>query len=248
MARVRERAEFDLESPVLVEGLPGVGLVGKIATDHLVDEYDMTYVASVECDGIPEVAVYDEDDYTARPPVRVYADEERDLLALQADVPVNRVAAEEFAACVTSWVADVDATPLYLSGFPRQNDDPSHVPEVFGVATGGGAAMLTENGIDTPPERGVVGGPTGALVNRADAEDVDGACLVVESDPQFPDPAAAKQLLDDGIDPLADIDVDTDTLVEQAEEIREQKETLAQRMQQAGEEESSQAQPMRMFE
>ncbi|GAD51792.1 hypothetical conserved protein [Halarchaeum acidiphilum MH1-52-1] len=248
MACVRERVEFDLDDPVLVEGLPGVGLVGKIATDHLVDQFDMTYVGSVDCEGLPEVAVYDEDDYTARPPVRIYADEERDLLALQADIPVNRVAAAEFAECVTDWVTDVGATPLYLSGFPTQEDDPSHVPEVFGVATGSGAEILTEHGIDTPPEQGVVGGPTGALVNRADTGDLDGVCVVVESDPQFPDPAASKQLLDKGIGPIADITIDTDTLVEQAEEIREQKEQLAERMQQASEEESSQAQPMRMFE
>ncbi|GAA0304771.1 proteasome assembly chaperone family protein [Halarchaeum salinum] len=248
MARVRERAEFDLEDPVLIEGLPGVGLVGKIATDHLVDRFDMTYVASVDCEGLPEVAVYGEGDYTARPPVRLYADEERDLLALQADIPVNRVAAAEFAECVTDWVTDVGATPLYLSGFPVQEEDPSHVPEVFGVATGTGAEVLEAHDIDAPPEQGVVGGPTGALVNRADVNDIDGVCVVVESDPQFPDPAASKQLIDKGIEPIADIEIDTDTLVEQAEEIREQKEQLAQRMQQAGEEESSQAQSMRMFE
>ncbi|WP_435097026.1 proteasome assembly chaperone family protein [Halarchaeum sp. P4] len=248
MARVRERAEFDLDDPVLVEGLPGVGLVGKIATDHIVDQYDMELVASVDCEGLPEVAVYDEDDYTARPPVRLYADEERDLLALQADIPVNRVAAAEFADCVTDWVMDVGATPLYLSGFPTQNEDPSHVPEVFGVATGDGSDFLTEHDVETPPEQGVVGGPTGALVNRAEVNELDGVGLVVESDPQFPDPAASKQLIDKGIEPIADITVDTDTLVEQAEEIREQKEQLAQRMQQASEEESSQAKPMRMFE
>ncbi|QLC34145.1 proteasome assembly chaperone family protein [Halarchaeum sp. CBA1220] len=248
MARVRERAEFDVDEPVLVEGLPGVGLVGKIATDHLVDEFDMTYVANVDCDGLPEVAIYDEDDYTARPPVRLYADEERDLLALQADIPVNRVAAAEFADSVTDWVMDLNATPLYLSGFPTQNEDPGHVPEVFGVATGDGASLLEAHGVDTPPEQGVVGGPTGALVNRADANDLTGVGLVVESDPQFPDPAASKQLLDKGIEPIADIAVETDTLVEQAEQIREQKQQLAERMQQASEEESSQATPMRMFE
>jgi len=248
MARVRERAEFDLDDPVLVEGLPGVGLVGKIATDHLVDQFDMAYVGSVDCEGLPEVAVYGEGDYTARPPVRLYADEERDLLALQADIPVNRVAAAEFADCVTDWVTDVGATPLYLSGFPNQEDDPAHVPDVFGVATGDGAEILDEYDIGTPPEQGVIGGPTGALVNRADVNDLTGVGLIVESDPQFPDPAASKQLIDKGIEPIADVGIETDTLVEQAEQIRDQKEQLAQRMQQASEEESTQAQSMRMFE
>ncbi|MDZ7850802.1 MAG: hypothetical protein U5K70_08425 [Halodesulfurarchaeum sp.] len=50
------------------------------------------------------------------------------------------------------------------------------------------------------------------------------------------------------IEPIADISVSTDDLVERAEEIRSQKEALARRMQQAGEEESSQAQPLRMYQ
>jgi len=248
MATIRERTAVDLDDPVLVEGLPGVGLVGKIATDHLVDEFDMTYVASVDCDGLPEVAVYDADEYTAQPPVRIYADESRDLLALQADVPVDRTTADEFAACVTSWIRDVGATPLYLSGIPTQTDADADVPEVFGVATGGGAEILRDHDVEAPPERGVVGGPTGALINRADVEDVLSVGLVVESDPQFPDPAAAKRLLTEGVDPIAGVDVETDTLVEQAEQIREQRQRLAERMRQASEEQSSQAQPMRMFE
>ena len=242
------REDVELDAPTFVEGLPGVGLVGKIAADHLVDALDMTHYATCHCEGLPEVAVYGEGDYTARPPVRLYADEERDLLALQADIPVNRVAAAEFADCVTDWVTDVGATPLYLSGFPNQEDDPAHVPDVFGVATGDGAEILDEYDIGTPPEQGVIGGPTGALVNRADVNGLTGVGLIVESDPQFPDPAASKQLIDKGIEPIADVGIETDTLVEQAEQIRDQKEQLAQRMQQASEEESTQAQSMRMFE
>jgi len=180
--------------------------------------------------------------------VRLYADEERDLLALQSDVPVNRRTASAFADCVTEWVANADATPLYLSGTPVQTDDPGHVPEVFGVATGDGDALLDANDIDAPSEPGLVGGPTGALLNRAGVHDLDGVGLVVESDPQFPDPAAAAQLLERGVDPIASVDAATGGLVEQAEQIREQKRRLAEQMGRADEAESTQAGSMRMFE
>lgn len=248
MARVRTRTDVALDDPVLVEGLPGVGLVGKIATDHLVDEFDMTYYASVDSDGIPQVGIYGADGRDVRPPVRIYADEENDLLALQSDVPVDREAAPEFADALTSWLADVGATPLYLSGLPTQGLDADGVSEVFGVATGDAGARLDEHGVDLPPEEGVIGGPTGALVNRAAEMDLDAVGLVVESDPQFPDPAGAKQLIDVAIEPIADVTVDTRALVDHAEEIREQKEQFARQMQQAEEKESSQAKPLRMFE
>ena len=37
--------DVEFESPTLVEGLPGVGLVGKIAVDHLVETFDMQHYA-----------------------------------------------------------------------------------------------------------------------------------------------------------------------------------------------------------
>lgn len=47
---VRETG-IELEEPVLVDGLPGVGLVGKIATDHVIERRGMTYYADVTPDG-----------------------------------------------------------------------------------------------------------------------------------------------------------------------------------------------------
>lgn len=248
MARVIEYTDPDLQDPVLIEGLPGVGLVGKIAADHLVSTLDMRHVASVRCDGLPEVAIYDEDDRTIRAPVRLYADTQTDLLVLQSDVPVSRTAASDFAGCIIEWLIETDAFPLFLSGLPTEDLSVDEVPEVYGVATEDGGQRLDEVAIDMPPERGMIGGPTGALLSTADSRGLAGAGLVVQSDPQFPDPAASRALLVNAIEPLANVSVETDTLVEQSEQIRESKERLARRMQQAEEAESSQAQPLRMYQ
>lgn len=248
MAKVSVRGEpVDLDDPVLVEGLPGVGLVGKIATDHLIDEFDMRFHAAVECDSLPAIARYDGDERGVLPPVRIYVDETRDLLALQSDVPVSRVATDGFTDCVTSWLDDVGARAFLSSGMPAEQD-PGDVPAIFGVATGDVGADLDDHGIEKPPESGVIGGPTGALLNRAESRGFDAACFVVETDPRFPDPAGANRLLTGAIGPLAGIDVPTDDLVDRAEEIRSQREKLAERMRAADEEESSQAKPLRMFQ
>ncbi|WP_435153819.1 proteasome assembly chaperone family protein [Haladaptatus sp. DFWS20] len=239
--------DIELDAPTLVEGLPGLGLVGKIATDHLVEKFDMTYYAGIDCGGIPEIAVYEGNDRKLLPPVRLYADEARNLVALKSDVPVSAEGSPQFAHCVTSWVESHDVTPLYLSGLPHQKQA-GEIPKLYGVATGEATHLLDDHDIDYPTETGAVSGPTGALLHHAGRVDLDSIGLIVQSDPQFPDPEAARILIKDGIAPIADIEVPTDDLVEHAEDIRQQKEQFAQRMQDAEQEESSQAKPLRMFQ
>ena len=244
MAHIETHTSIDLDAPMLVEGLPGVGLVGKLAADHLVAEFDMTYYATCHCEGLPRVAIYEEGDHAVRPPVRIYADERRDLLVLQSDVPVSPNIATEFATCVTGWLADNDVTPVYLSGLAEEKDG---VPEMYGVGTGDGGALLDEYDIGPPTESGMVSGPTGALIAEASEQGLDGVGLVVQANAQFPDPEAARVLLTKGIEPLAGIDVDTDKLVEQADRVAEARERLAKQMQEA-EEESTRARPLGMYQ
>ncbi|QPV62411.1 proteasome assembly chaperone family protein [Halosimplex litoreum] len=238
------REDIELDEPTLIEGLPGVGLVGKIAADHLVDALEMTHYGSCRCEGLPEVAVFGEDDPTYQPPVRLYADEDRDLLVLQSDVPVSPNAAEDFATCLTGWLDERDATGLYVSGLPA---DKEGVPSLYGVASGDATRLLDEHDIAAPAESGVISGPTGALLYEAERSGLDALGLVVEANRNFPDPEAARVVLLDGIGPIGGVDVDTDHLVEQAEEISQARENLARRMQEA-QDESSRAQPMGMYQ
>ena len=238
------REDITTEEPVLVEGLPGLGLVGKIAADHLVDTYGMVHYASIHCEGLPEVAIYDEGSHGVEPPVRIHADAGRNLLVLQSDVPVSPSVADEFATCVTGWLDDQNALPLYVTGTQRSGEQTT---DIVGLATAGADESLNALDVSMPDERGVVSGPTGALVYHAERAGLDALGFVVEASPQFPDPAAARALLDTVVEPVADVEIETETLVEKAQEISEAKERLAKRMQQA-EDESSQAQPVGMYQ
>ncbi|WP_226041676.1 PAC2 family protein [Natrinema sp. DC36] len=248
MAEIRVQGpEPELENPTLVEGFPGVGLVGKIATDHLVEELEMRYYASVHCEGLPRIGVYRSGDRTVRPPVRLYVSEDHDLIALQSDTPIASQAVESVADCLTGWIVEREATPIYLSGLPAERDGDNR-PALYGIATGNGGDRLEAADIPIPSEDGVITGPTGALINRAAQEDYGSLGLVVECSPQFPDPEAASVLLEDGIAPVTDLEVDVQELVDHAEEIRAKREQLAQQMQAIGQDESSQAQPLRMYQ
>lgn len=205
----------------------------------------MEYYGALLCEGLPRVAVYEGSSPDLRPPVRLYADEARHLVVLQSDVPVSPKQASEFANCVTGWIDANDAFPLYLSGLAEEKDD---VPKLYGVATGDGETVLDEAGITPPMDGGLVSGPTGALLHRAVETGLDSVGLIAQTDPRFPDPEAARVVLEQGIGPIADIDVSTDRLIEQADEIQAAREQLAKRLQDMDRDESTQAQPIRGFQ
>ena len=237
--------QVSLESPVLVEGFPGVGLVGKMAVDQLIEAFEMDHYANVFCESLPRVTTYQKDSQELVTPVRLYVDTERDLLALQSDVPIKPDGATEFANCVAGWFAEADVLPIYISGLPRQTDE---TPELYGVASVDAAGeRLTDAEIGRPTEMGLISGPTGALLSHATEHDNPAIGLIVESNPQLPDPIASQVVIEQGIEPLAGVSVPTDDLSARADEIEEARQQLIQRMQQATDD-SSRAQPLRMYQ
>jgi len=247
MGHIDVVSERSFDDPVLVEGLPGVGLVGKIVADHLVETLDMELYATVHCDALPAAAAYAAGDRSVTTPVRLYADADADLLVLQSDVPVSPDAAEEFAGCIEGWFREESVTPLYIAGLRREGDGEG-LPTLAGLSVAGADALLDGLDIAAPDSAGLVSGPTGALLSHAMETDLPAVGLVVEVDPQFPDPVAARVVLEAAIDPITGVDVNVEKLDEQAERIQRAKEQLAAQLQQQQEENISQAQRLRMYQ
>ena len=261
MGHIDVVAERTFDEPVLVEGLPGVGLVGKIVVDHLVDALDMELYATVHCDALPAAAAYTGGDRAVTTPVRLYAAPDADLLVLQSDVPVSPDAAEEFAGCIEDWFREASVTPLYIAGLRREDaggeadgadgsdegDGPDPSPALRGLAVGGATELLDAVDVPAPESAGLISGPTGALLAHAMATDLPAAGLVVDVDPQFPDPTAARVVLEDAVEPITGVDVEVAALTAQAERIQRAKEQLAARMNRE-DESLSQAQRLRMYQ
>jgi uncharacterized protein len=237
------------DRPAFVDGLPGLGLVGTLAADHLIDTFDMTYFASIECPSLPPVAAYLGNEFGVVPPVRIYADEQRDLLALQSETAVSPDVVADFAGCLSGLLDDIDALPMYASGLGRE--DPAKLDRdraLYGVATGDGDEILRDTNIGPPVETGVWSGPTGALLDEARTGGSTALGLIVESDVQFPDPEAACVLLERAVEPIADVDVDVGPLREHAAEIREERRAFAEQLSQPERNESSMVEPSYMYQ
>ncbi len=45
------------KSPLVIEGFPGIGLVGNIACQHIIEELEMEYIGSIDSRYFPPLAV-----------------------------------------------------------------------------------------------------------------------------------------------------------------------------------------------
>mgnify|MGYP006281788159 FL=1 len=242
MAEVKVLDERSVENFYLVEGFPGIGLVANIAADFLVEDLEMQIYAKIYSDSIPVGMTFDRKSYSLRPEICIYSSFEHELLVLKTDVPVSG-SSHEFIEAVTDWIIDEELRPVHLLGFPARDFS----EQVFGLSTGDAESVLDEAGIDKPPALGAVGGPSGALLEKADRNNVDSVALVVEADPYFPDPEASRILIEDGVSRVTGIDFSAGKLSEAAEEIKNQQEELAAILEKAVDEKTSGAYPEDMY-
>ena len=231
-----------LEDPYLVEGFPGVGLVAKIAADYIVQRLDMQLYAEVFSEDAPSVTVFEKGELQSS--IRIYASEEHDLLVLKSDAPVSSEDTDIMEG-LNEWMEENGITPLYQLGIPVQKKQEE--PEVRGVFSGDASEVIDKADIQRPQGFGIVSGPTGGLLEKAIMRDLNAVGLTVKSDPQFPDPDAARKLIEEGISQITGISIDTANLKQSAEEIKEKKQKLVKQMQEAEDHEKSQAYPSEMY-
>jgi uncharacterized protein len=217
--------DIDGGAPTLIEGLPGHGLVAAIAADMITRQLELDHHGNIVSAEFPPVTSFQEG--RVRNPVRVYARSDPSVMTLQSDVALPGQAFEALSQCILEDLAKEFEQAIFLAGTPAQTED--DIGDVFGVATTDGIeSRLREADIALAEGVGLIGGITGALVSACYHADVPAAVLVVKANPFLPDPAAARSVIENALEPLVHFDIDTTELEEQADQIRTQMEQIAQ--------------------
>ncbi len=60
-AEINVLEEVELENPIFIEALPGLGHVGKLAADHMIDELEATKFAEIYSPTFPPQVLIKED-------------------------------------------------------------------------------------------------------------------------------------------------------------------------------------------
>ena len=200
---VYEKEELGLNAPIMLEGLPGVGNVGKLAAEHLISEVKAEKFASIFSKYFPPQVMVEEDGIARLVSNELYyhkatGSEKHDLIILVGDyqglTPEGQFL---LSSAMVDFAKKYHVSKLItLGGFGV-----GHMveePRVLGAASDKKmVAELRELGVTLTrgePGSGIVGA-SGLLLAFAQLCAIPAACLMGETSGYFVDPASARALL-----------------------------------------------------
>src|SRR3990167_5538235 len=96
-------AKPSIRNPVFIEGLPGIGNVGKIAIDFIIDELKAKKIYSITSHKFPHSVFVNEENLVELPTIEIFYKKraEGDLILLGGDVqPIDEVSCYQFTELV----------------------------------------------------------------------------------------------------------------------------------------------------
>lgn len=174
--------------PILIEGLPGIGNVGKVSVDFMIEELkaDLLFIIRMSC--MPHTVFVNDQNIVELPTIEVYHKQRKgkpDLLFLVGDAqPIDERGAYEFCERILRLCQKLDVREIVTIagiGLPQI----PHKPKVYCTANRKAIMQRYRKGTKVQEKlHGVVGpiiGVTGLLVGMAAEYDIEAICLLAET-------------------------------------------------------------------
>ncbi|WP_456327041.1 proteasome assembly chaperone family protein [Archaeoglobus sp.] len=236
---LKEPEEVGLSDPVFIEGLPGIGHVGKLVADHLVKELDTVKVVEIYSHHFPPQVMVNEDGTIRLPKNEVYAyksdGDSPDLLILVGDFQsVDGIGHYELVNAYIEIAKKFGAKRIFtLGGYGvgRMVEEPyvigaANTPELVEELKKFGVKF--EKG---EPSGGIIGA-SGLLLGVSQLEGIEAACLMGVTSGYMVDPKSAKAVLD-VLMKILNLKVSVEDLEERAKEMEKFIEQIREMQEQA---------------
>jgi uncharacterized protein (TIGR00162 family) len=221
---IEQVAEPDVTEPALIEGLPGVGHVGKLAVEHLLEELDGELVRRVYSTHLPpQVAVEDGIAELACAEIHALDADGTDLLVLTGNHQAgDGIGHYGLAATFLDIAGSFGTEMVYTLGGVPTGELIQEYDVIGAVNTPDRRDPLEDAGVEfreDEPAGGIVG-VSGLLLGLGGRRDVSAACLMGETSGYLVDPKSAQAVLET-LQELLEFEVDFSSLESRAEEMEE---------------------------
>lgn len=217
-----ETKDIDVENPIIIEGVPDVGLVGSIAVSHMVMEQNFEEVGYVDSDLLPPVMVVHEKKVLN--PIRLF--KKGRILAVLCEIPVDPKLGTLLSRKLVEWYKSKNPElVISISGAPVQERIDIEDPAVFGTSNREDSLKrMEESGVQIL-EEGFLSGFYALVLKNSMELGLNSAVLLAQSYPSYPDPGAAASVLKI-LNKMIELNVDVKMLLEQAEDVKMNYRTL----------------------
>ncbi|MEM4255431.1 MAG: PAC2 family protein [Candidatus Norongarragalinales archaeon] len=224
IVEIREMEKISLKNPVIVEGFPGVGMIGPIGASFLASRPSMKLAGYLSSSHFPPIAAIH--DFKPVSPARIYASEQDNLIVVFSEFVIPADIVLPLARELIDFAKAKKAKAVYsLAGIALET--PSE--KVHGIAsTPEVQNALRASGIDLIKE-GATQGVSGVLIAECAAQKFPAANLMVETNKPL-DPLGAARLLD-VVAKLAGLKVDTKQLVSEGKQVEQNMKDAIEKMQ-----------------
>ena len=225
-AQVIQTKEIEMEAPLLICCFPSAGVVGTIAANTLIEQFEMEEIAHVRSRYMPSAAVFLEG--RLRHPFRIYGHKGKNLLVVTAELPVAEDGLYPVSSALLDWGATLGVKEtVILDGIPVQGLPSDR--KVLYAAEEEKIADLKEDENMEILTKGIITGIAGSILSETLCRDMVGFALLTPAIAMVPDPEGAVQLLQ-ALNRLYKVNVDVTELKESAAEIRKKMEEMAQQV------------------
>lgn len=209
------------QNPVLIEGFPGIGLVGNIASQQIIDELKMTYIGSIDSRYFPPIAILYEG--LINMPVRIYESEKFNLIIVVSDIPINPSVSYDISKAIVEWAESINAKEIIsIAGIATMTEN----QKLFGAATNTEMLDRIKDKVEVF-QMGTISGISGSFMTECLIRGIPAISLLGATQSQNPDPRAAAVVID-VLNSLYGFAIDTENLIEQAERIEIEMQKLAE--------------------
>ena len=221
---IKELANVELKNPILIEGFPGLGMVGSIATKYLVKQLKAKKFAVLYSPHFPYHVIVNRKGSARllRGEFYFWKNEtgENDFIFLVGDSQPQTIEGQfEVANSILDFVEKKKVkTVITIGGYRNEVEG---TPNVVAVST---SPVLFEKALKAkalPSEAGTpIVGTAGLLLGLAKFRKMDAVCLLGETRGYLPDPKTSKSIID-VLQRLIDVTVDLKELDEEIESSKE---------------------------
>jgi len=197
---IKERMKVELKNPILIEGLPGLGLVGKIATRYLIKKLDAKKFAYLYSPHFPYFVLVNKKGSVRLLRGTFYflrnQTEGNDLILFTGDSQAQTIEGQyEISDCILDFATLHNVKMIVTVGGYRM--EVKDKPKVIAAAT---SEELLNEALQARAVLSSMGNPivgtAGLILGLSRFKKIDALCLLGETRGYLPDPKAAKSVLE----------------------------------------------------